>query len=423
MAPCLLVFVALLAWPSSAWAQDGLPVVRARSRVVTITDGHHVKKNYWYVMPERNPDIYYVEVPLEPHRVTFTTDVESITFDVSYGSRHAFLVRLEDGSEAHTEVRAEFRELLRHERPASAGDGGDAIPFTLGDNDKIYVQGRVNGGPLLSLQLDFGAGGSLIKDTSVPKANMTFDGTITLRNSDGVNEVRSSSRNRLEIGNLVWHDVPFAVAGNMTHREDAIVGNSLFRDTVVEIDYRRMTLIVHAARPALGPEWRRQDMYLDGGTVPFTRGVLTVGGRSQAGWFMLDTGAYTSILNSPRLVSTTKIGTELRRLLGPLGGPPTEVSVTLAGETVSDINYSTRDYDGDPSFLGLLGNDVLKRFDVILDNRAGAVFLRPNHLRTEPFRNPERLVVRLGAVAVAVLGAGLAWRARRRKSSARRPAA
>src|SRR5262249_53561079 len=109
MSQCLLVILTLIASTSSAGAQDVLPVVRARTRVATITDGHHLKKDYWYVMPERKPDIYYVEVPLEPHRVTFNTDVESITFDVSYGSRHAFVVRLEDGTEAQTEIRAEFR--------------------------------------------------------------------------------------------------------------------------------------------------------------------------------------------------------------------------------------------------------------------------------------------------------------------------
>ena len=132
---------------------------------------------------------------------------------------------------------------------------------------------------------------------------------------------------------------------------------------------------------------------------------------------MLDTGAYTSILSSPRLLRTTKIADAFRRLVGPLGGPPTEVTVTLADQTVSDINYSTRHYDGDSTSLGVLGNDVLKRFDWIVDNRAGVVFLRPNHLRTQPFRNPERVLARLSAVLILVVGAGLAWRARRHGNS------
>jgi Aspartyl protease len=383
--------------------------------VTSITDGHHVKKNYWYIMPERNPDIYYVEVPLAPHKVTFTTDMESIAFDVSYGTRHAFVVRLEDGTEARTEIRGEFKNLLRHERTSSTGDGDDLIPFTLGNNDKIYVQGRLNGGPTVSLQVDFGAGGSLIKESSVPKANMTFDGTIALRNSDGINEVRASSRNRLEIAGLVWRDVPFAVGSSMTHREDGIVGNSLFLDKVVEIDYRRMALVVRGARPTLGREWRRQDIYLDGGTVPFTQGTVSVGGSPHAGWFMMDTGAYTSILNSPKLSTTTKLAGELWRLLGPLGGSRHEILLLIGGEEFSGVNYSTRAYDGDPSSLGLLGNDVLKRFDLVIDNRDGVVFLRPNHHRATPFRNPERLVSRLGAVVFVGAGLGLLWRALRRR--------
>jgi hypothetical protein len=67
----------MLVCSTSAFAQE-VPTIRARSRVVTITDGAHVKKNYWYVMPERSPDVYYVEIPRLPHTVTFTTDIESI---------------------------------------------------------------------------------------------------------------------------------------------------------------------------------------------------------------------------------------------------------------------------------------------------------------------------------------------------------
>ena len=61
-------------------AATSTTTIKARSRAVTIIDGTHVKKDYWYVMPERNPDVYYVEIPRHPHTVTFATDVESISF-------------------------------------------------------------------------------------------------------------------------------------------------------------------------------------------------------------------------------------------------------------------------------------------------------------------------------------------------------
>ena len=403
----------MLVWTASVSAQE-TPVITSRSRTVTIADGLHVKKNYWYVMPERSPDVYYVEIPLHPHRVTFTTDVESISFDVTFGSRHEFVIKLDDGRKARTEVRAEYKNLLSSRRSAT-NSGASTIPFTLGDNDKIYVRGRFNDGPLLSLQFDLGSGGTIIKKASVPKANMTFDGTLTLHNSDGTNVVPSSSANRLEIEGLSWTGVHVVVADNMTHREDGLIGNVLFQDKVLEIDYDRMIIVVHDDMPSLSPAWKRDDVILDGSVVPFVRGALSVRDSSRDGWFMLDTGAYTSILNSDRLWAGGKVETELRRLLGPLGGDTRGPALTLAGHTFSNTNYSVSRFDGDESRLGLLGNDVLKRFNLVLDNRNGAVYFRPNSRMTDAFRNPERALARGLVLAVLTIAAGwFAWRRRRK---------
>jgi hypothetical protein len=297
--------------------------------------------------------------------------------------------------------------------------GAATIPFTLGDNDKIYVKGRVNGGPVLDFQLDLGAGGSTIKKASVPKVPMQFDGTIHLRNSDGDNVVPSSSANRLEIAGFSWDRVGFAVADNMTHREDGLIGNSLFQDKVLEIDYDRMLIAVHDTRPALPDGWTEVEMVLDG-VVPFVRGTLAIDDSAREGWFMLDTGASTSILNSDRLSASSKVVGELRRMLGPLGPGHEGPRLSVAGRTFSGTNYSAGSYNGDPSALGLLGNDVLKRFNVIVDNRRGFAYFRSNrHLRAS-FRNPEYYLVRVVAALLVAVGGTTFWLVRRRK---RRPAA
>jgi hypothetical protein len=412
----VVVFALLVAAPLHA--QDA-PVIRARSRVVTITDGLHVKKNFWYVMPERRPDVYYVEIPRQPHTVTFTTDVESISFPVTYGSQHDFVIRLENGVDALTQVRAVHRNPLTYVRPDSApASGPDPIPFTLGDNDKIYVKGRINGGPPLDFQFDLGAGGSIIKKASVSKVSMHFDGTIRLRNSDGDNEVPMSSANRLEIAGLTWDKVGFAVADNMTWREDGLIGNGLFVDKVIEIDYDRMLIVVHDTLPPLSSGWMQQELILDG-VVPFTRGTLEVDGTTQRGWFLLDTGAYTSILNSEQLSAPSKIVREFRQMVG---GGPQGPSIAVGPQAFAAPNYSVRNYDGDPSSLGLLGNDILSRFNLVLDNRGGSLYLRPNSRLQGPFRNPEYYLVRVVTFAGVLLATATTWwvrrRARRRSSVA-----
>jgi hypothetical protein len=189
----------------------------------------------------------------------------------------------------------------------------ETIPFTLGDNDKIYVKGRINGGQELDLQFDLGAGGSIIKKSAVSKARMQFDGTVRLRNSHGDNVVPSSSRNRLDVAGLSWDEVAFAVADNMTWRVRSA-----------------------PARP-----------------------------DSDSGW------------------------------------------------TRVTPNYSVGRDEGDRAALGVLGNDVLKRFNLIIDNRSGAAYFRPNGRMQDRFRNPEYYVVRALALAVGTLAMLTIWLARR----------
>jgi hypothetical protein len=183
----------------------------------------------------------------------------------------------------------------------------------------------------------------------------------------------------------------------------------LFLDKVIELDYDRMLIVVHETLPPLPSGWIQQDLILDG-VVPYTRGALEVDGTTRRGWFMVDTGAYTSILHSEHLAPSSKIVRELRGMLGFRALGP---SIVFGGQTYVS-NYSVRPYDGDAAALGLLGNDVLKRFNLILDNRAGAVYLRANARVQEPFRNPEYYLVRIVASALVVLAAATVWFARRR---------
>ena len=86
-------------------------VLKSRSKYVTIVDGDHVKNDYWFLMPEKNPDIYYVELPMKPHTVTFRTDIDTISFPVEFGNQHDFVIVLNEATVCPTQVRTVFRKL------------------------------------------------------------------------------------------------------------------------------------------------------------------------------------------------------------------------------------------------------------------------------------------------------------------------
>ena len=65
--------------------------------------------------------------------------------------------------------------------------------------------------------------------------------------------------------------------------------------------------------------------------------------------------------------------------------------------------------------LGLLGNDILKRFNVILDNQNGIIYLQPNSLTGTPFGNPEYYLARVIVICGLTLIFGGSWLIYRRR--------
>ncbi len=130
---CVLVLGCLNLVRSLA-ADHPIPVIKANSKVVTIIDGVHVKTNYWHIMPEKNPDVYYVEIPTKRNTVRFTTDRESISFELGYGEVKDFDILLNDSQLCRTQIRALIRDLKPSQRNcgecAREGQWGrDEIPI------------------------------------------------------------------------------------------------------------------------------------------------------------------------------------------------------------------------------------------------------------------------------------------------------
>lgn len=402
----LLLVSSVLSSPAAA--QPDLPILKSRSKVITIIDGDHVKKNCWRLMPENQPDIYYVEIPRKSHSVTFRSDIDSITFPVNYGGRYDFVILLNDKVACPTQIRAAYGKLQPYSRtePDRAAPG-EVIPFRLGNNDKIYIKARLNRGKPLDFQFDLGCGGSVIKKSSVPNANMQFDGTANLINSDGNNVVPSSSTNHLQVEQLQWDGLPFVVGDNMTYREDGLLGNVLFQDKVIEINYDRREFVVHDSLPHIDSKYSKHGMVLDG-VVPFIRGSLAIGSERREGWFMFDTGAYTSILYSNNVSPANKLFVELWKLLGSNQATSSAPRLTIGDHAFAGFNYSIKNQGGNGDQLGLLGNDILKRFNVILDNQNGFIYLKPNTLAGDSFANPEyylaRAIVVVSLVLIAACG-------------------
>ena len=412
---CKLAAAFFLTSGQLIFAQNSLPVIRASSTTVDLRDGNHFRKAYWAIMPERKPDYYYVEIPEKPHNITFITDLDSISFSTVYGREYDFIILLNGKDSCFTRISATYKNPV-HSSKMQMAAGSDTLPFALGDNSKIYFKGRINGSQLLDIQFDLGAGGTVIKKSSAEKVKMHFDQTVTLHNSDGVNQVPSASTNHLQIENLAWDSVGIAVADNMTHREDLIIGNSLFKDKILEIDYNKMIVLVHDTPPLHSASFSRHELILDGGVIPFAHISLTSRGDTKNGWAMFDTGAYTTILNSADAPLYYRVFGEFMRMVGADQKRFTP-KLSIGGFDFSGFNYNVQNMGGD-GFHMILGNDLLKRFNIILDNRNGYLYLKANSFVKAPYgRRGEYYLVMIAFGLLIVLASIAVFYISRRKRS------
>jgi hypothetical protein len=89
--------IALILLAFTAQAQENSPVIKSNVDLISIQDGDNLRKNSWRLAPEANPDVFEAElINGKPHKVTFTTDVDSISFTVEEGKSYDFVIRRGD---------------------------------------------------------------------------------------------------------------------------------------------------------------------------------------------------------------------------------------------------------------------------------------------------------------------------------------
>lgn len=375
----LLLTVSLLTLANAVpvQAQPALEVLRGRSRAMRVLDGH--SRMDWWVDTSSQPDTYHLAFPLVGGPVTFISDLDTLTVTVGPGEQRDFLVRLDDGTTCVTRVSAvpvyPRARVVRGDSLAT-----QVIPFTIRDN-RIYVQGSINGSAPLVMQLDLGATDANVSTRAIHKASVSWNERAMLVNSDGRNAMPASTGNSIRIGALEWTNQRLVQTGNMERYEDVIIGNSLFRDHVVEIDYDRRELRIHRKSPTIPLSFTRYDLALDGGVRPLIQAELTVGGQRITDWYLFDTGLTSNLRISARSNREHRLASRFGAWIGFGGRKLFRVrGFRVAGvEMPSEMAVLETYADVDRGLVagGAIGNAWLRRFNVILDNRRGAIWLSP----------------------------------------------
>lgn len=82
-------------------AQKKIPIIKANSKSVNIKDNNQLKKNVWTIVPEEKLDIYTTSAK----KVTFYTDIDSISFKIDSKKEYDFIILLNGKDSARTRIK------------------------------------------------------------------------------------------------------------------------------------------------------------------------------------------------------------------------------------------------------------------------------------------------------------------------------
>lgn len=126
-------------------AQTKLITIKANSNTVDIRDGENFKKGTWKITPEVKPDVY-ITASLGK-KVTFYTDIDSISVEISKTTKFDFIILLNGKTEALTQIkyRPTFLETLKEASKYNLSENRTIPKFTYQDKDNSNLVALRNG--------------------------------------------------------------------------------------------------------------------------------------------------------------------------------------------------------------------------------------------------------------------------------------
>jgi len=386
----ILALLSAIFLASVSFAQTKPLVIKATSKKVSIKDGDIFSKNSWSLSPTARPDIYTAERTRKTKWVTFYTDIDSIKVKVKPGTRYNFVILFDGKDSCYTQIASAVPpedETLR--KVATI----DTIPFTLTAYNAIAFKAVVNETDSVNLHFDTGSWDfRLTKDAIVKKTKLLSGQIGSPPNFSKLNKVY-----KLQIGKLIINDPDFMATDVTAHDMDGRFGWNLFEGKQVELDYDKGRMIVHSGKLIKAPKgYVRSNLYFRNSFM-IVKGAMKKGDQLLPGDFLMDTGSGQAIILDSAWSASADFakGLQLIRsiILHNPRGDKFETKVVLApavemnGFTLSSVPtliLGTRNPAGFP--INNLGNDLLKRFNVIMDFKNDCIYWKPNHFFDKEFR-------------------------------------
>ncbi|MDR2235016.1 MAG: clan AA aspartic protease [Chryseobacterium sp.] len=264
---------------------------------------------------------------------------------------------------------------------AQSNAANDTIPLTINEQNTIYVKSVFNKKDTLNLNFDTGTSDLVLTNN-------------TLKNKlHSETELYHTSYD-LKIGSRNYTTKVFD-AELSGHGTDGRFGWDFFKDQVVEINYDKSILVIHAQTPQYvlkDPAYTKLNITYFANVFSVESTMIQNGVHSKNS-FLFDTGYQRTAMLDHDLMKESKFPSEKMEVIkkvimkGAQGNEIPVITSNLEGLKIGNyilknvpVQQLTSHKPLKNKNIHILGNEVLKRFDTFLDFKNNVVYMKPNKL-------------------------------------------
>jgi hypothetical protein len=278
------------------------------------------------------------------------------------------------------------------------------VPFTTFTGGVVVIKAVMDGYPdTLNFIMDTGSGGISLDSTTCIRLNITpILSDKLIMGIGGVRQLKYVNNRKLVIGGLTVDSLNFHVSDYdilssvYGDRIDGLIGYNFFTRYIVKIDYDSNQMYIYSKGNFKYP---RGGFFLKPSVVNLpVLGASLRDNREVSTRFYFDTGAgLCLLLSSDFIKDSLLLNTEKKPLptqAQGMGGKANMMVTTMKEFKLGpyrfknipihifDDEFNVTSY---PYLAGLIGNDVLRRFNVILNYEKKTFYLMPNSHFRDPF--------------------------------------
>lgn len=281
---------------------------------------------------------------------------------------------------------------------ASAQQKTYTIPFQLTDYNNIAIQAILNKKDTVNLMFHTAASALTLTEEALKNIkSLKFGRTDSVKSWGGSdNTSRYSESNTVQIGGLKWEHVPIWENKNSGQQTDGKFGLELFENKVIEIDFDKKVLIVSNDLPLKAKTYEKLKLTFENDMM-FLEANATLGNNSLKNKYLIHSGYAGAILFDDQFVADHKIGEQLtitaeKQLKDSFGNVlKTKKAIlptfTIGSQKLSNVSVGFFEGALGRQKMSIIGGDILKRFNIIIDAKRAFIYLKANKLKNSAYAN------------------------------------